>query len=76
MRKFKNVEWNVPTGEKGNILDWDAVRTSILMDIRDELQALNRVMQCQNVQRGFRAMERMDRRLAQEVKLKAGRKTR
>ena len=46
---------------------------AVLMDIRDELQKLNRVMQCPNVQRGFRAMERLDRRLAKEVKLRGKR---
>jgi len=65
-----NVEWETP--ERG--FTWDHVGIEILMDIRAELQALNRVMQCHNVQRGFRALERMDRRLAQEVKLKTRRK--
>lgn len=65
-----NVEWQTPAEN----FTWDHAGIEVLMDIRAELQALNRVMQCHNVQRGFRALERMDRRLAQEVKLKTRRK--
>lgn len=54
-RKFANVEWNVPVTTSGNILDWDTVRTTVLMDIRDELknmvlelQKLNSLFHCPN----------------------------
>lgn len=48
MRQFKDVNWNVPTMKDGRIQDWDAVRLSVLMDIRDELRQLNRLLGCQN----------------------------
>jgi hypothetical protein len=70
MPRFKNVDWDLSATPSGGIKTWDAVHIAVLMDIRDELQALNRVMQCPNVQRGFRAMERMDRRLAKDIKLR------
>jgi hypothetical protein len=35
---------------------------ALLMDIRTELQKLNRVMQCPNVAAGFRALIEMNRR--------------
>lgn len=75
MARNRNKEWYCGDDyhNPGAKIHYDQAQLAVLMDIRDELQALNRVMQCHNVQRGFRAMERMDRRLAQEVKLKAGR---
>lgn len=42
--------------------EWQYVNLQILMDIRDELQALNRVMQCSNVALGFRALAKIARR--------------
>ena len=39
--------------------EWRYVKLQVLMDIRDELQALNRVMQCGNVSRGFRALSKI-----------------
>lgn len=54
-RKFKNIDWDIPVTSTGNIADWDAVRTSVLMDVRDnlvdvrnELQKLNSLLHCQN----------------------------
>jgi hypothetical protein len=41
---------------------WDHVPLQVLMDIRDELQKLNRVMQCSNVASGFRALTKIARR--------------
>jgi hypothetical protein len=46
MPRFKDVSWNLPADEKGNIKTWEAVQWALLMDIRDELQALNRVFMC------------------------------
>jgi hypothetical protein len=47
-RKFANVNWDVPKNEEGNIRSWEGVRLSVLMDIRDELQKLNRILGCHN----------------------------
>lgn len=44
MRKYKNAEWKMPND--GEELTWGAAHGAILMDIRDELQKLNRVFQC------------------------------
>ena len=38
---------------------WDRVPIAILQDIRDELQVLNRIMQCSNVSHGFRALAKI-----------------
>lgn len=44
---FKNINWILPTGSNGG-LDWDGVKVAVLMDIRDELQTLNRLLGCPN----------------------------
>lgn len=43
MARHRNVDWNLPDS-----IGWDQVRYALLMDIRDELQALNRIFRCQN----------------------------
>lgn len=49
--RHKDVDWNleagVPTGH-GNTHRWESIYVSLLMDIRDELKALNRVIGCRN----------------------------
>lgn len=51
--RHKNRDWSdAPnTYEKADL--------RVLMDIRDELQALNRVMQCPHVGAGFRAFAKI-----------------
>ncbi len=48
MRKFKDVEWDLPVGSNGNIATWAAVEIAVLMDIRDELKRLNSLLHCHN----------------------------
>lgn len=43
------------------------VTIAILMDLRDELQAIRRLMECPNVSAGFRAMQSVNRRLARGI---------
>ena len=50
----KNRNWAVDAPD-----NWQNVPIVILQDIRDELQALNRVMQCSNVSRGFQALSKI-----------------
>lgn len=42
--------------------EWQYVHLNILQDIRDELQALNRLLRCHNVRVGFSALEKIARR--------------
>lgn len=72
--KTRNKEWTVfgrenPDGSL-TLTDGDQVTKALLMDIRDELRALNRVMQCRNVREGFIALQRIDRRLKKKCPLK------
>lgn len=45
-RRRKNEQWS-PANANGTIT-WERVDTALLMDIRDELQTLNRLLACQN----------------------------
>jgi hypothetical protein len=67
MARYKNAEWNVP--EKP--MTWVEVNTAILMDIRDELQQLNRLLACPNFIGIPRTLRAIDRKLAKKRKPKA-----
>lgn len=43
----KDVFWNLYTNSSGN-LTWEQVNVAVLMDIRDELKELNRLLHCSN----------------------------
>lgn len=62
MARHKDANWNCG-GDGGQTVTYEQARLAVLMDIRDELKALNRVMQCHNVREGFIALQRMDRRM-------------
>lgn len=57
-RRRKNVDWRVANIE-GNTRSWDEVQIAVAMDIRDELQRLNRLLHCPN----FIAMPRILREI-------------
>lgn len=47
MPRYRNSEWNLPD----KLENWTQVNTALLMDIRDELKAVNEklsVLQCPN----------------------------
>ena len=62
MPRFANVNWDLPKSNTGSPTTWEQVTIAVLMDIRDELKALNMVMQCSNVSAGFRALAKIARR--------------
>lgn len=74
-RRHANKDWCVGD-EKGelyvNIREGAILAT--LMDIRQELRSLNRVMQCYRVATGFEALSRIDKRLAKKISLQRKRK--
>lgn len=53
MARFKNDEWKELPNQ------WPYAHIRVLQDIRDELRQLNRVMQCPNVAKGFRALAKI-----------------
>ncbi len=57
----QGVNWDVPTrSENGTSFTWEHVAIHVLMDIRAELQKLNRVFACPN----FQAVPRILRRIS------------
>lgn len=64
----KDLNWTLNFDEDGLPTTENAM-LAVLMDIRDELKALNRWLACPNVFEGFRAMQRLrtiDKRLAKQ----------
>ena len=68
-----NTTWKLP--ESGPV-ERDEAIMAILMDIRREMQELNRLLHCQNVVGGFRSLTRIDKRLRELAPLKKVRKAR
>lgn len=73
--RLKDRNW-VVADHDGKAKSIEHVQTALLMDIRDELQTLNRLLGCPNVQRAAfaaidtaKAVKRIDKRLATKVKL-------
>ncbi len=46
-RALKNQVWDLKPSSGGGY-SWEAIHTGLLMDIRDELQRLNRLLHCPN----------------------------
>lgn len=56
----KNVDWQLKTNQDGSVPHQDA-HLAVLMDLRDELQKLNRLLHCSNfieIPRILRAIRR------------------
>lgn len=46
--RHKDGNWRIPTTSNGAVETWDGVKIALLMDLRDELQKLNRLLHCHN----------------------------
>lgn len=52
MARFKNANWDItPVSSTGSVGTWAESHAALLMDIRDELQTLNRLLGCPNFTR-------------------------
>lgn len=47
-KQFPDIDWALATNDKGQIADWHMVKVAVLMDIREELRTLNRLLACPN----------------------------
>lgn len=61
----KNSDWATPTD-----FTWEHVKVEVLMDIRGELQQLNRLLACQNFLNIPATLRSIDRKLAKRRKPK------
>jgi len=48
MARLKNQQWSIATDSKGDITVIESAILAVLMDLRDEMQALNRLLHCPN----------------------------
>jgi hypothetical protein len=71
--RFKDVAWNLEN-EKGAIESWERVQIAVLMDLRDELKALNALLSCYHFMQIPHTLKRIDKRLSQTRKLPRGRR--
>lgn len=66
MARHKDVDWNLPEGTpagRSTTHSWDAIHAALLMDLRDELRAMRRRLDCHETI----AMPRYLRRVALAV---------
>lgn len=77
MPRHKDQNWNLPEGDLkpngGRTHSWESIHAALLMDIRDELKALNQTLGCYRVARMCDDVHRIDRRLRQHMPLPKGR---
>lgn len=64
--RFKDKEWNCSNSD---VPHYDAAQLAVLMDIRDELKALNSKLECFRVRRLLDTVQRIDKRLSKRIKL-------
>jgi len=67
MARHKNQNWNLPDPK---VETWEQVSVAVLMDIRDELQKLNRVFECRNTIAIPSLLRRIARNTAKKRKIK------
>lgn len=69
MARYKDADWSLP---EGKIETWQQVEIAVLMDIRDELKAINRKLDCPNIQQMFADLRAMgvEARAARRTRLK------
>lgn len=60
-RKFRNSIWQVNTNSSGQVGSWAEVQACLLMDIREELQTLNRLLHCTNFTAIPHKLDRIER---------------
>ena len=62
--RHRNVTWRLPANETTGLLSLEQAQLAVLMDIRDELQTLNRLLSCPNFQDIPQKLERTARNTA------------
>jgi hypothetical protein len=70
MARHKDANINLPETSINNQRSWESIQVGLLLDIRDELKALNTTLGCYRVRRMCDDVNRIDRRLAKHLPLK------
>lgn len=67
--QFPNCNWDL--ADANGEINWDKVQLALLMDIRRELQTLNRTLACYRVSRMSDDINKIDRRLRKKLPLRS-----
>ncbi len=67
--RWANVNWDVQTPQ--GTVNWEGLHAAVLMDIRDELQKLNRLLSCQNFREVPEVLRGIKRNTAKPRKAKS-----
>jgi len=59
--RFKDVLWTVPTLNEGKSVEIPACQLAVLMDLRDELKFLNRLLNYENLSTIVRLLREIKR---------------
>ena len=65
----KDADWLLRKNSDGNF-SWDQVNIAVLMDLRDELKAINRKLDCYRVRSALDAMSEFGVKLRREKRLR------
>ena len=59
MARLKDRVWNMWGSDGGKSQSAEAIAVNVLMDLRDEMKRLNRLLHCHNIVRGFQALSKI-----------------
>lgn len=69
MARTKNIDWHIPVNTN-NCVDWPGVTVAVLMDIREELRTLNRLLGCRNFVEVPLILQRIDTNTRRKARAK------
>lgn len=68
--RHKNANWNLGQSNSNGRFTFDQIKVAVLMDIRDELQKLNRLLHCPNFVAIPRKLDAINKKLPPRRKRK------
>jgi hypothetical protein len=72
-KRHKNANWTIPSSANGTT-PYEGAQLAVLMDIRDELQQINRSLGCYRIPRALDAMHELGVDLRRRKRLAAKRR--
>ena len=76
MARHKDRNWNLPeitpAADGSRTHSWESIQTAVLMDIREELKMLNRLLHCSHFVDIPRRLERIARNTAKPKRKRKG----
>lgn len=63
MARYRNIQWSLVGAENATTVPNEMIKMALLMDLRDELQTLNRTLSCRNFINIPRTLRSIDRQI-------------